>query len=127
MRVFAAFLAVLWLPVAAHCQLESMPGLEFISCQSGHGLSENPTAHCDAGCCSAERSLYKTEESHAGLSSPDALADLLIPVLSEIDGSNSLPEEVCIGILTASPPHLLKTWQFASRAALPVRAPSLAS
>jgi hypothetical protein len=41
--------------------------------------------------------------------------------------ARSLPDEVSAGILTAAPPQLLKTWHFFSRAALPARAPSLAS
>jgi hypothetical protein len=40
---------------------------------------------------------------------------------------NSLPVEVSVGVLTAAPPQLLKTWHFVSRTALPARAPSLAS
>lgn len=124
-NIFFALAAFLWLPAAAHCQLESIPGLEFLSCQAGTSYSENPDSHCgDTGCCSVEESQYKTEQSHLTLPSPKVLLLSSAPVL---DLADTLSDEVSQGILTAAPPQLLKTWHFASRTALPARAPSLAS
>jgi len=106
-----------------HCQLESVPGLEFLACQTTH--TSNPDSHCgDTGCCAVEKSQYKTEQIRVSFPTPELLpmpyAPLLIP-------ANSLPDEVRLGILTAAPPQLLMTWQFSFRTALPARAPSIAS
>jgi hypothetical protein len=124
-NILFALAAFLWLPAAAHCQLESIPGLEFLSCQAGTSYSKNPDSHCgDTGCCSVEESQYKTEQLRVTLPSPDLLPMAFAPLLTP---ANSLPDEVSQGILTAAPPQLLKTWHFTSRTALPARAPSLAS
>ena len=121
-NIFFALAAFLWLPVSAHCQLETVPGLEFLRCASD---TQTAQGHCnDSGCCSAEKSQYKTEQARATLPSPDLLPISSAPLLPLV---NTLPAEVSVGILTAAPPQLLKTWQFASRTALPVRAPSIAS
>lgn len=122
--VLAAFV---WLPMTSHCRLESIPGFEFLACLTennchGEQSSQNPAPE-DAGCCSVEKSEYKTEQFRVTLPSPHLLAISSIP----LDLANTLPPEVCIGILTAAPPGLAASWQFSSRTALPVRAPSLAS
>jgi hypothetical protein len=121
-NIFFALAAFVWLPVSAHCQLETVPGLEFLRCASD---SQNSKGHCsDTGCCAAEKSQYKADQVRLTLPSPDLLPISFAPIL---DTANSLPAEVSVGILTPAPPQLLKTWQFASRTALPVRAPSIAS
>ena len=114
--------AVLWLPMTLHCQLESIPGLEFLACASeGH----NPKGDCsDDGCCAVEKSQYKSEQARLMIPSPDLLPLPLAPVL---DVANLFPLEASLGILTAAPPELHQTWHFVSRTALPVRAPSIAS
>ena len=122
-NIWFALAALAWLSMSMHCQLERIPGLEFLACQTAP--ESNPNSHCaDSGCCAAEKSQYKSEQLRVSLPSPDLLpisfARLLTPV-------NSLPEEVHLGILTSAPPQLLKTWHFASRKALPVRAPSIVS
>lgn len=123
--ILFALVAFLWLPVSAHCQLETVPGLEFLACQSAGPASGNPNSHCaDSGCCSAERSEYTAEQTPFSQPSPDLFVITSEPVLTL---PNSLPAEVSVGILTAAPPELSTTWHFASRTALPVRAPSTAS
>ena len=124
-NIFFALAAFVWLPVSAHCQLESVPGLEFLRCAVDTQSSSGTSKDCgDSGCCAAEKSQYKTEQHRLTLPSPDLLAISLVPLLTS---TKSLPDEVSLGILTAAPPQLLKTWQFTSRTALPVRAPSIAS
>lgn len=121
-NIVFALAAFLWLPVSAHCQLETVPGLEFLRCASDTQASRG---HCnDAGCCSAEKSQYKTDQARVTLPAPDLLPVSLTPISNVTSG---LPDEVSVGVLTAAPPQLLKTWQFASRTALPARAPSIAS
>jgi hypothetical protein len=107
-----------------HCQLETIPGLEFLACQTTAPASK-PDSHCDTGCCAAEKSQYnKSAQLRVTLPSPELLSILSAPLL---DLANALPDEVSIGILTAAPPGLTACWQFSFRTALPVRAPSLAS
>ena len=107
-----------------HCQLESVPGLEFLACQTTAHAGK-PDSHCDTGCCASEKSQYtKSAQLRVTLPSPDLLPILSMPLL---DLANALPDEVSVGILTAAPPGLTARWQFSFRTALPVRAPSLAS
>lgn len=123
-NIWFAMAALAWLSMTMHCQLESVPGLEFLACQTTAPAS-NSNSHCDdSGCCAVEKSQYKSEQFRLTLASPDLLPISFTPLLAL---ANSLPDEVCVGVLTAAPPQLLKTWQFASRTALPVRAPSIAS
>ena len=118
-----ALAAFLWLPVSVHCQLESIPGLEFLRCADETPSSQNPAEDC-SNCCAVEKSQYRTKHVRLTIPTLDLLPLCFTPALSAAD---NLPVEVSLGILTAAPPQLRKTWQFASRTALPVRAPSLAS
>ena len=124
-NIFFALAAFLWLPVSAHCQLESVPGLEFLRCAVDIQSARGSSTDCgDSGCCAVEKSQYKAEQLRLTLPPPDLLPVSFVPVVCV---ENSLPAEVSVGVLTAAPPQLRKTWQFASRTALPVRAPSIAS
>lgn len=124
-NMFFALAAFLWLPASAHCQLEIIPGFEFLACLTGSACHDSQSSdRSDKGCCSVEKSQYKTEQLRVTLPSPDLLPISLAPLLTP---ANSLPAKVCAGVLTAAPPQLLKTWHFASRTALPVRAPSITS
>ena len=109
--------------MSMHCQLETVPGFEFLACQTTSPESK-PESHCDTGCCAAEKSQYKSAQLRVTIPSPDLLPLSSVPLL---DLANTLPAEVSIGILTAAPPGLTTSWQFISRTALPVRAPSIAS
>ena len=122
-NIWFAMTALAWLSMSMHCQLESVPGFEFLACQTTAPESK-PDSHCDTGCCAAEKSQYKSAQLRVTIPSPDLLP---ISSVSLLDLANTLPAEVSIGILTAAPPSLTTSWQFSSRTALPVRAPSLAS
>jgi len=115
------FLALAWLPVTSHCQMEVLPGLEFLQC----GTDNSQTDNCgDSGCCAVESSSYQTtrhDESNT-LIVLNLLAVVTLPVVE-----SSLPQEVSLGVLTSAPPEISRSWQFLSRSALPVRAPSSAS
>ena len=117
--------AFLWLPASAHCQLESLPGLELFQCAMDEQPGCNPSQDCgDCGCFAVEKSQYNTTQLRLTIPAP-----VLQPVCftSLLPWADTWPAQVSPGILTASPPQLCQTWQFASRTALPVRAPSLAS
>ena len=121
-NIIFALAAFLWLPASAHCQLETIPGLELLRCAAD---GQSPKGDCtDSGCCSVEKSQYKSEQQGVSLQLPALLPMDLTPVLDTV---NSLPAEVSVGILTAAPPELSATWHFISRTALPARAPSIAS
>jgi len=119
-------LAVLWLPVSVHCQLEQLPGLEFLSCCD----HEDTTAPHQADDCEGdagavvESGLYKSEERQISLPAPD-LAPVMFQLLpSPAPISCILPRS---GVGSTVPPEFSRIWQFSSRTALPPRAPSLVS
>ena len=121
-NTFFALAAFIWLPASAHCQLESVPGLQFLRCSTETQSSHSPCK--DGGCCSVEKMQYKSEQARLTISAPDLLLISFTPIL---DAPSSLPVEVSVGILTGAPPELFQNRQFISRAALPVRAPSFVS
>jgi hypothetical protein len=117
--------ALLWLPASAHCQLESLPGLEFLQCDGDAQAPCDTSKDCgDCGCYAAENSHYNSGQLRFTFPSPEWQ---VVSFTADVALVNTLPAEVSLGILTAAPPPLLQTWQFVSRAALPVRAPSAAS
>jgi len=121
-NIFFALAAFLWLPASAHCQLESIPGLEIFQCTAESSAAHNSCN--DDGCCSVEKSQCHAKPLRITPPTPDSLPAALVPVLTR---SHSLPAEVSLGILTAAPPQWVKSRHFISRTALPARAPSLAS
>ena len=122
-NILFALAALLWLPVSAHCQFESIPGLEFLRCSVETSTAHNSAKDC-SNCCAVEDSQYRAEHVRLTIPTPDLFPVFVVPVLS---AASALPVEASLGILTAAPPQLLKTWHFTSRMALPARAPSLAS
>jgi hypothetical protein len=127
-RAVALLLALAWVPINAHCLLESVPGLEFVRCcADAEAPSPAPVGDpCkDDGCCTVESSHYQVprEETAASL--------LLLAILVEV--CPVIPEGVTLSEVATGdppafpPPELPSSWQFALRTALPVRAPSLAS
>lgn len=117
----ALFLALAWLPVTSHCQMEVLPGLEFLQCGTDNSQPDN----CgDSGCCAVESSSYQTtrNDESCPLIVLNLLALVPVPVVE-----SSLPQEVSLGVLTSAPPEISRSWQFLSRSALPVRAPSSVS
>jgi len=118
-------LAAAWLPLAAHCRLESLPGLAFLSCADEKACHQGTDSPGSGECCSFESAEYFLP-SHQPDVSP-ALVLALPPFESPTELVRGLPESVALGVLTAAPPDLPASWQFAFRTALPPRAPSLAS
>jgi len=115
------FLALAWVPVTMHCNLESIPGLEFLQC------STDAPANSDCqgdGCDVVESGLYKVEDD-GPLVSPAAF--VLLAVLAATASTDSVSTQVSHSFLTVAPPELPKCWQFVFRTASPPRAPSFAS
>lgn len=123
----AVVLAVLWLPVSVHCQLEQVPLLDFLSCCLHEQSSPHQDNDCEADACAViEAGLYKSEERRSPLLEPVLVSPHLASLLTDV-----LPRPLVGGAVL--PPEASKlsglsgSWQFTSRAALPPRAPSLAS
>ncbi|MEI9863091.1 MAG: hypothetical protein WDN00_00740 [Limisphaerales bacterium] len=115
-------MAFLWLSASAHCELASIDGFTFLACSSEFDYSGQPCSdRSECGCFAVEKSQYNAGQLRVTLPSPSLQLVLSTPVA---DAEKSLPAEVCIGILTAAPPEFSRIWQFASRTALPVRAPA---
>lgn len=116
-------LALLWVLAASHCFLETIPALDFLRCSAESPTSSDPDHGCDDSCCTVESASFPAQRHQ------DALPICIVAIVpSDVVAvaAGSLPPEGSLGILTAAPPELTKTWQFLSRAALPPRAPSLA-
>jgi hypothetical protein len=124
-NTFFALAAFLWLPASAHCQLETLPGFEFLHCAVDAKSSGDASNGCnDCGCCAVEKSQYRASHTCLNAPAPELLSIFSAPRLVSFQ---PLPAEVCVGVLTAAPPELLPSRHFLFRTALPVRAPSLAS
>jgi len=124
-NIFVVLVAVVWLPLTMHCQLEPLPGLEFLICQPDRDSQGKQSSDCgNTGCCSAEKSHYKTEQHRRTLQPPNLLQLSFAPVL---DLANALSDAASFEAFSVAPPEFPKRWQFVFRTASPPRAPSLAS
>jgi hypothetical protein len=122
----ALALAALWVPVSVHCQLEQVPGLEFLSCCPHEDAAPNQDDDCAGDACSViESGLYKLEEQQASLPAPD-FGDLEF-ASSSFDHALTPVEASCVPARGTAPPEYCRVWQFTSRTALPPRAPSFVS
>jgi len=124
-NILIVLVAVVWLPMTMHCRLETVPGLEFLACLTdGDCHDEQSSDRGDTGCCSVEKSQYKTEQHRLTLQPPNLLPLPFAPVLDLADG---LSGEASREAFTVAPPELPRCWQFVFRTAAPPRAPSFAS
>jgi hypothetical protein len=122
-KILSVLAAALWLPMTLHCQLETIPGLDFLKCASEKSPVESQS-HCDDSCCSVERATYKSEQVRPTLPLPGILP--LLPALA-LPARDKLTGNLDAGLCSTAPPELPKRWQFVFRTASPPRAPSLAS
>ena len=121
--IWVGTLALLWLPITSHCQLEVLPTLEFLACCDHEESAPHEDNDCEQdGCASVESGDYRTQEYEPVLVAPELSALYVAAAVLE-----ALPADVSFGISTTAPPEQQRCWQFVLRAALPVRAPSLAS
>ena len=109
----------LWLVATHHCQLEDVPGLAFLRCASPAPAS----SHCEGDSCQiVESGAYKLSDTRAYVPVAPLVA---VNVPAEVLEDSAEAEGGAA--IEALPPELPQCWQFISRTALPVRAPSLAS
>jgi len=125
--IWVVALALLWVPITSHCQLEAIPGLTALLACCDHEEAATPHEDEDCqqdACASVESGDYRTQEHEPLLVSPDHISIKVSAVVVEL---SSLRDEVSLQILATAPPEQHHIWQFAFRTALPVRAPSFAS
>ena len=118
--------ALLWVPLTAHCRLAALPGLEFLRCESHSQEGTEDHRSCDhCGCCALEQEKYSSVRwDDLGIHLD---GDLMVAEQAP-EIALGLPPETGGGQLSAAPPpEESVTWVFVLRLALPVRAPSLAS
>jgi hypothetical protein len=124
-KTWFLLMALSWLPLSAHCQLERVPGLEFLQCAADAPSEDGSRNDCgDRGCCPAEKAPYKSEQHRVGLPSP---GDLPVAFAPTSDIATTPPSEVSPAIPLPGPPELRQSWHFSFRAASSPRAPSFAS
>lgn len=119
-------MAVLWLPISVHCELEEIPALQFLSCCPTESAPHQDDDCETDGCAVVESGLYKTEERQASIPTPNLAVCaepnwLLISLLEPTPAFAELP------FLHLPPPEIPAGWRFAFRTALPPRAPSFVS
>ena len=125
MSWWKAILSVLclatWLPATQHCQLEKLPGLEFLACPTDTpGNSDCEGDSCDV----VEHGAYKTPDNRPVASLKMALS--VAWVLSDCYDTEQLAGGLA-DISNLAPPDIPQGWQFLTRAAPSPRAPSFAS
>jgi hypothetical protein len=119
-KMLTVLLAMAWLPLMAHCAIESSTGLEILKC-TPLDTGGAPCAPSDSGpCCSWESGQYKAPESQPLLSAP------LLAVLPRLLALVTEPPSPCE--VSRAPTDAISDpptpWQFCMRTALPPRAPS---
>ncbi len=121
--ILTVVLALAWMPVTAHCQIERVTGLEILKCDSLPGGAAPCSSGEGGSCCSWESGLYRLPQGQPVVAVPIMAVVPLVLVMVE----SWTPAEIGERQLIEDPPRPPKPWQFSLRAALPVRAPSIAS
>jgi hypothetical protein len=118
-------MAFLWVAQAAHCQIGAIPGLDCHT-DASDGKAETEAHACCGGTCKTIESRQNRTEEKQLLAAPQPAPQPWLTIAlvnlawsdSDSHGGNSFADV---------PPELPQCWQFLSRTALPVRAPSSAS
>ena len=116
--MLALVFLMLWVPVTSHCQLESLPGFEFLHCPGDSGTS----GCCDDACVIVESGAYKVPDYQNFSPLVEVVPVVNFIVLLRMEESLEWVSCSC-----PAPLELPSGWQFSYRTALPVRAPSVAS
>ena len=118
--VVTLLMLVVWPVASMHCQIETLPGFDFLRC----AVAEDGAKDCkDDGCQSVEEAAFKAPDSQNVLPAPLEISDpFRIGRLIE----ESSRERLSYTFLDQIPPELPTSWLFSLRAAQPPRAPSIA-
>ena len=114
-----------WVLVTSHCKLEALTGLEIlVTCCDGESATASGSSCGDEVCDTVEFGSYKIQDNPILLDLPVAIILMEQCWLS----ANSIEElEPDLVADVESPPELEPCWQFITRAAALVRAPSITS
>jgi len=125
LKLAALLLATLWLPAALHCQLEGLGLGTLFACadQPAEAAHANGDGCTDDGCQTIESGQFALTKSKLDLSQLPALACVCVACFQLLAPPAPAPEFFAVHQEKTLP--LRRTWQFARRAALPARAPSL--
>ena len=112
----------IWLPATHHCNLENLPGLSFLQCESdtpGH-----PDCEGDS-CDTIEKGLYKVSDSR------DVAIAAIITVMAEappdLAVQRDLPCSLEMALISIPMRECCERWEYYSSRALAIRGPSLLS
>ncbi|MBI4325526.1 MAG: hypothetical protein HY674_09710 [Chloroflexi bacterium] len=120
-RAIALLLLALWVPVTAHCRLESIPVFSFLVCCGHDDAVPHQDSDCEEDACgTVESGAYRIAQNAPWLL---GLAPIICCVLTEVPVAPEPPHMTA----AALPPELPVSWQFSFRTALPPRAPSFVS
>lgn len=118
-------LVALWVPATLHCQLEELPGLQFLACCDHGETAPHQDDDCRTDSCAmVEGGLYKTNNSKV-TAAPMVSRLVVNPVVTL--SANPLSTGLRSHLASDKSPELPVTWQFSRRTALPPRAPSFVS
>lgn len=123
-------LALLWVPVTAHCQLEKLPGFEFLQCDPSTPSSSSDCSvpiggPCqDDPCFSIESGAWKVETFRRDVSTPASLLKIiLVAALTDLATSSS-----DVAVRGFERPHdIPKLWRVTCLTVLAPRPPPIAA
>jgi len=122
--LIALLLVAFWPLVTTHCDLEQLPGLEFLTC-ADEADATHAESDCESDpCASVESGFYKTEDARQVVPTPPLIPSAF---LTAIMLEATQPAISLSTTFDFAPPELPKVWQFSFRTALPPRAPSFVS
>ena len=123
--IFILLMALGWVPLTFHCQLEAVTGWSVLHCETSNEHASESHSHCDAtGCCSWESGKYQPSQNHFRFSPPN----IGFSLLADIARLEHIPHfRTLTGNLISVPPDTPEPWQFLCRAALLPRSPTIAS
>jgi hypothetical protein len=121
--ILTLLLAVAWVPLTAHCQIEKLTGLELLSCSCPAADTSCDDSHSDGACCGWESGQYQLPQGQPTVAAPLVAVVPMVMLAVEV----RLPAKPASPVESAPLPRPPKPWQFSLRAALPVRAPSVTS
>jgi len=117
-------LVALWPLVTSHCDLEQLPGFEFLACTDEAAATHAESDCATDTCASVESAFYKTEDAQLLVPTPPLIPSNLLTTVLPSPVEPAVTSKV---VFDSAPPELPQVWQFSFRTALPPRAPSLVS
>jgi len=120
-KALALLLALLWVPMVSHCDLERLPGMSFLICSDEAESGSHQEKDCQTdSCASVEAGHYKTEEQAVRAPAPSLIIALILPSL-DVQPLDLVAAFLNTGAFREEPPP---NWVFAQRQAASSRAPS---